>query len=269
MQDFVGKFQVLERIASGGMADVYRAMATGPGGFQKVVAIKRIREHMSEDAEFVDMFVREATLAARLDHPNVVQVFEFNRDRRQYYLVMEFVQGLDLKTALERIPAPWSPELACHVASKVLFGLQYAHELADGQGRPLGVIHRDISPHNVLLSCNGEVKVADFGIAKMRDAVSHTQANMVRGKLPYLSPEQARGEPLDARSDLYSVGLVLWETLTGVRRFGRGQGADPLAEVMAGRFLAPSVLEPSIEPAVDRLLQGLLDRKSTRLNSSH
>ncbi|MBU1244275.1 protein kinase [Myxococcota bacterium] len=259
MQDYVGKYQLLERIASGGMADVYRALATGPGGFRKFVAIKRIREHMSGDPEFIDMFVREATLAARLDHPNVVQVFEFNRDRSQYYLVMEFVQGLDLKTALERFPGPWNPELAFYVASKVLAGLQYAHELADDQGRSLSVIHRDISPHNILLSANGEVKLADFGIAKMRDAVSHTHVNMVRGKLPYLSPEQARGETIDVRSDLFSLGLVLWEALTGVRRYGAARGADPMAEVMAGRYLPPSRLEPALEGSVDRLLQGLLD----------
>jgi len=259
MQDFLGKYQLLERIASGGMADVYRALAGGPGGFRKIVAIKRIREHMSGDPEFVDMFVREATLAARLDHPNVVQVFEFNRDRQQHYLVMEFVQGLDLKSALERIPGPWNPQLAFFIAAKVLAGLQYAHELTDDQGRPLSVIHRDISPHNILLSANGEVKLADFGIAKMRDAVSHTHVNMVRGKLPYLSPEQARGEILDARSDLYSLGLVLWEALTGVRRFANGQGADPLAEVMAGRFLPPSRLEPALGEDVDHLVLGLLD----------
>ncbi|PKN47401.1 MAG: hypothetical protein CVU59_02995, partial [Deltaproteobacteria bacterium HGW-Deltaproteobacteria-17] len=241
------------------MADVYRALATGPGGFRKIVAVKRIREHMSGDPEFIDMFMREATLAARLDHPNVVQVFEFNRDRNQHYLVMEFVQGLDLKTALERFPGPWNPELAFYMAAKVLAGLQYAHELADDQGRCLSVIHRDISPHNILLSANGEVKLADFGIAKMRDAVSHTHVNMVRGKLPYLSPEQARGEIIDVRSDLFSLGLVLWETLTGVRRYGAGRGADPMAEVMAGRFLPPSRLEPSLEGTVDRLLLGLLD----------
>ena len=269
MQDFVGKYQLLERIASGGMADVYRALATGPGGFRKLVAVKRIREHMSEDPEFVDMFVREATLAARMEHPNVVQVFEFNRDRRQYYLVMEFVQGMDLKTALERIPGPWNPALAFFIATKALAGLQYAHELADDSGLPLSVIHRDISPHNLLLSANGEVKLADFGIAKMRDAVSHTHVNMVRGKLPYLSPEQARGEPLDVRSDLYSLGLVLWETLTGVRRFAHNRGADPLAEVMAGRFLPPSRLEPQLEPAVDQLLLGLLDpRRENRFDSA-
>jgi serine/threonine-protein kinase len=269
MQDFVGKYQLLERIASGGMADVYRALATGPGGFRKIVAVKRIREHMSGDPEFVDMFVREATLAARLDHPNVVQVFEFNRDRQQYYLVMEFVQGLDLKTALERIPGPWNPALAFFVAAKVLGGLQYAHELADDGGRPLSVIHRDISPHNILLSANGEVKLADFGIAKMRDAVSHTHVNMVRGKLPYLSPEQARGEIIDARSDLFSLGLVLWEALTGLRRYGAGRGADPLAEVMAGRYLPPSHLEPSIGADVDLLLRGLLDpRRENRFASA-
>lgn len=248
----LGRYQLMERIGGGGMADVYRAAALGPAGFRKIVAVKIIRPAMCEDAEFVQMFQREAAIAARICHPNAVQVFEFNRDRRQHYLVMEYVEGMDLKTLLERCGGPLPPALAFFIAAKVLFALSHAHTLCDESGRCLRIIHRDVTPHNILLSVNGDVKLADFGIAKAQDSANFTHANMVRGKLPYLSPEQARGEPLDPRTDLYSLGLVLFEMLTGVRRFCH-RGSGGMAEVMAGRFLPPSHLEPKLDAIADFL----------------
>ncbi len=252
MESSMGRYQLLERIGGGGMADVYRALALGPAGFRKIVAIKIIRPAMCADPEFVRMFQREASIAARIGHPNAVQVFEFNRDRNQHYLVMEFVEGLDLKTLLERCGGPLPPALAFFIASKVLAALHHAHTLCDESGRCLRIIHRDVTPHNILLSINGDVKLADFGIARTQDGIGLTNANMVRGKLPYLSPEQARGEPLDPRTDLYSLGLVLFEMLTGVRRFCQ-RGAGGMAEVLEGRYLPPSHLEPGLDGLADRL----------------
>mgnify|MGYP005840076857 CR=1 FL=1 len=265
----LGRYQLLERIGGGGMADVYRAVALGPAGFRKIVAVKIIRPAMCADAEFVQMFQREAAIAARICHSNAVQVFEFNRDKQQYYLVMEYVEGMDLKTFMERRGGPLPPTLAFFITSKILFALSHAHTLRDENERRLCIIHRDVTPHNILLSVNGDVKLADFGIAKAVDSISFTHANMVRGKLPYLSPEQARGEPLDPRTDLYSLGLVLFEMLTGVRRFCQ-RGSFGLAEVMAGQFLPPSRLEPSLDSTVDFLTSRLCAaQKENRFASAH
>lgn len=265
----LGRYQLLERIGGGGMADVYRAVALGPAGFRKIVAVKILRPSMCADAEFVQMFQREAAIAARICHPNAVQVFEFNRDKQQYYLVMEYVEGMDLKTLMERRGGPLPPTLAFFITSKILFALSHAHTLCDENGRRLCIIHRDVTPHNILLSVNGDVKLADFGIAKAADSISFTHANMVRGKLPYLSPEQARGEPLDPRTDLYSLGLVLFEMLTGVRRFCQ-RGSLGLTEVMAGQFLPPSRLEPSLDSTIDFLTSRLCSaQKENRFASAH
>jgi len=215
-----GKYELLDVVGKGGMAEVFRARATGPKGFARELAIKRILAHMSEDEEFVEMFVAEAKLSGALSHGNIVPIYEFGEVDGQLFLAMEFVDGTDLRTLLRRrrlAAERLSPTVAVHIAVEVLRGLGYAHARKGEGGVPLGLVHRDVSPSNILVSRAGEVKICDFGIAKA--ATRHTTSGRLKGKFSYMSPEQARGKPLDARSDLFSVGILLWEMLTGARLF--------------------------------------------------
>jgi serine/threonine protein kinase len=261
MSNFFDKYEIVERIASGGMAEIYRAYLHGVEGFQKEVAIKMIRPQLLCEPEFVDMFISEATLAAKLNHPNIVRVNEFDQIKGTYYIVMEFIKGIDLRAAQKKQNGPWDPSLVFFIATKLLSALNHAHTLTDNYNQPLELIHRDVSPHNILLSINGEVKLVDFGIAKIRNAVSYTKSNMVRGKLHYLSPEQARGDEerkLDSRSDLFSLGLVLWALLTGQRRYIQNEKRDIFTEIMEGKFIPPSSINTNLDKRVDDLMYGLL-----------
>jgi len=218
-----GKYTLVERIAAGGMAEVYRAKIYGVAGFEKTLAIKRILPHFAGDKGFVQMFVREANVAVRLSHANVVHVFELGRVGEDYYIALEFVEGKDLKTLIRKAAernATLPPALSAFIAQKICAGLHAAHTATDDAGQPLGIVHRDVSPHNVLLSWNGEVKVADFGIAKLQSASRHTRTGTIKGKLAYMSPEQSEGDPsIDARSDIFAMGIVLYEMLTGSKPF--------------------------------------------------
>lgn len=185
------KYEIKQKVASGGMAEIYQAVLHGVKGFKKTLALKVIRPQLLCDPEFVEMFIKEATLAARLDHPNLVRVYEFDQVDSIYYIAMEFIKGIDLRRGIKLEKKFNDPEIVFYIARKILQGLAYAHNLKDEAGNKLELIHRDISPHNILLSINGEVKLGDFGIAKVKNAVSFTKSNMVRGKLHYLSPEQA------------------------------------------------------------------------------
>ncbi|MBU1241017.1 serine/threonine protein kinase, partial [Myxococcota bacterium] len=266
MANFFKKYEIVEKIASGGMAEIYRACLHGAEGFQKMVAVKMIRPQLLAEPEFVEMFIKEATLAARLDHPNIVQVNEFDQEDGIYYIVMEYVRGVDVKSAFAQYSRPWDPSTVFFIAGRLLAALEHAHSLRDAYGNPLNIIHRDVTPHNILISVNGEVKLTDFGIAKVRDAVSYTKSNMVRGKLHYLSPEQARGEggdTLDHRSDLFSLGLVLWELLTGTRRYVPREGFDIFPEIMEARFTPPSEVIETLDPRIDVLMEGFLNPVKT------
>lgn len=251
-----GKYRLRRLIARGGMAEVHEAELIGPSGFLKPVCLKQVRPEHAANADFVQMFESEARIAATLHHPNVVEVYDFDRHEGRLFLVMELVDGLDLRDVLAaagalglRVP----PELAVLVMDGLLAALAHAHgQQVDGEPRP--VIHRDVSPHNILLTVDGLVKLADFGIAKARGLSDATRTGVVKGKFAYLSPEQARGGDVGPASDLFSAGLVLYEMLAGRRLFRGGKAEELVAQVLAFR----SAEVPGASAALNGFLGRLL-----------
>jgi eukaryotic-like serine/threonine-protein kinase len=217
----ISRYEIGGRISAGGMAEIYAARAVAEPGIAKRVALKKILRGFCADPAFVGRFLDEARLAMRLSHANVVQVFDFGRtDEEQYFLAMEFVEGVDLKRfLLQRPPGPLPLGDALYVASQTLRGLHYAHRQTDDHGVSLGVVHRDVKPANVLLSFEGEVKLTDFGIARSRAGSQLSSAGDICGTIPFMSPEQAHGQSVDARSDIFSVGTMLYAMATGVHPF--------------------------------------------------
>ncbi|XXF78839.1 protein kinase [Myxococcaceae bacterium GXIMD 01537] len=219
----MASYRLVRRLASGGMAEVFLAKVLGAEGFEKPVAVKRVLPSLVNDREFVELFLREARLTVSLQHANIVQVFDLGAVRGQYYMVMEFVDGENLR-ALQRSAmeqrVPLGLREVCFIVQQVTEGLAYAHEKADPAGRPLGIVHRDVNPSNVMVSATGEVKLADFGIAKAANVQGGTQVGVVKGKMGYLAPEQVRGGPADQRADLFLIGLLLYELLAGRPLFG-------------------------------------------------
>ncbi len=218
-----GKYQLIELLARGGMAEVFKAKAHGVEGFEKILVIKRILSELGENPEFVEMFVNEAKIAVTLSHANIVQVFDLGRADENYFIAMEYVAGADLATVLRRArkyDKPLPVELAVYLVSELAKGLDYAHRRRDADLQPMNIVHRDVSPQNVLVSWEGEVKLTDFGIAKARTTVPEgTENGVIKGKYAYRAPEQARGESCDARTDLFALGVVLYEALAGTHPF--------------------------------------------------
>lgn len=245
------------------MATLFLARRSGAAGFSRHVAIKVVHPHLAEDPSFIRMFVDEALLSARIQHPNVVHVEELGEDKGTYFLVMELVNGSALSTllgTLARQDRRLAPELAVHIAMKVADGLDAAHELLDDRGERLGVVHRDVSPQNVLLSATGHVKLIDFGIAKAAGQGRRTETGSLKGKVRYMSPEQAFGQPIDRRTDIYALAIVLWEMLTMQRMFKGTNDLALLDEVRNPKLLAPSAYSPELPEALDRVLLGALSR---------
>ena len=268
MGERFGKYELVRRIGVGGMAEVFVAKTHGAQGFVKHVVIKRILPAFNEDPDFVRMFINEAHLAARLQHANIVQIFDFDHVAGVYYIAMEWVDGTDLRRVHQvarRRSMALPRTLALHVGVETLKGLHYAHTRSEG-GKPLGIVHRDISPHNLLLSFSGELKVTDFGIAKMAALASATNSGVVKGKLTYMSPEQLDGSGVDARTDLYALGVVIWELLTGQRLYqGSASEAELIAQVRRAqappvRSLAPDV-PVELEAVVTRLLASRAEQR--------
>lgn len=244
-----GNYYLLEKIAVGGMAELFKAQQRGVQGFQKIVAIKRILPHLSDNEDFVTMFIDEAKLAAQLTHPNIVQIFDLGKAGNSYYIAMEYVNGRDLRTLLRKAREhglAFPEAVAGFVLMKVAAALDYAHRKKGFDDRELKLVHRDISPQNVLISQEGAVKLVDFGIAKAVSKASHTVAGALKGKLLYMSPEQAMGQALDNRSDLYSLGLVLFEMLTGERCFQADSELGVLEKVRLGRVQDVTILNPQV-----------------------
>jgi tRNA A-37 threonylcarbamoyl transferase component Bud32 len=266
-----GKFRLLEPLASGGMADVWRAEVMLAQGVVKEVALKLVRgEHRDAD-EFARMFVEEARLACRLSHANVVQVFEFAEVDGRYYLAMELVRGRHLGQVVERAREQGlrlGLPRAVHVAAEAAKALAYVHRLTDA-GQPLGLVHRDVSPHNLLVSFEGEVKLADFGIARAMTLAGATEPGTLKGKLAYMAPEQASGGPVDARADIFALGVVLWELCAGRRLFARDSEAATLAAVLSGPPpSAPSAWNEAVPPELDAIVLGALARDPARRTAS-
>jgi serine/threonine-protein kinase len=256
-----GRYQLLEPIARGGMAQVYRARLVAAAGTEKVLCIKRILPSLSESAEFVSLFIKEAGIALSLTHANIVQVFDFGEVDGQYFLAMELVNGQDLARVLERL---WDnqrrlkPAAALQIAAEVCKGLQYAHGYVDQKGEPRPIVHRDATPHNIMISYAGEVKLTDFGIALAATAAEGEQ--VIRGKACFMSPEQLNGGPGDPRSDFFTLGAVLYEMLTGVRPFAGDSDEETLRRVGQVDVAPPSEHDPELGQELDQLVMWALAR---------
>lgn len=251
-----GRYELLELVGRGGMAEVFRARLAGAAGTEKLLCIKRILPTLSEHAEFIALFVSEARVALPLTHGNITQVFDFGEVDGVYYLAMEYVHGQNLARVLQRVQEAGAVLLvpaALYIAAEVCRGLQYAHGYADAAGRAVAVVHRDVSPHNVLISYNGEVKLADFGIASAASKAPGGEA-VLRGKPCYLSPEQAQGGGGDSRSDIFAMGAVLYEMLTGTRPFEAATDTLTLERVCVLQVEPPSQLNTALDAALDAIV---------------
>ncbi len=245
----LGKYLLTHRLNQGGMAEVYLAKAFGFEGADQILAVKCIRPELTADPSFVSMFVDEAKLSVILSHQNIARTFELGKLGERYFIVMEHVFGRDLRAIVDRLAgrgARLEEELALHIVAQVCEGLDYAHRKAGPTGEPLGIVHRDVSPQNVLVSFDGEVKLIDFGIAKAMRTGSASHSRVLRGKYGYMAPEHVRGEVLDARSDVFAVGALLFELLTAQRLFTGGSEHAILDKVRNAEILPPTMLAPQI-----------------------
>jgi serine/threonine protein kinase len=262
--DRFGPYVLVDRVAIGGMAEVFKAKRAGVEGFEKTVALKRILPHLSDNKEFLDMFVDEAKMVAGLNHPNIVQIFDLGRIEKSYYIAMEYVHGRDLRTVMKRAREKglrMPLDLSLRVVSQVCAALEYAHRKKDERGRPMEIVHRDVSPQNILISFEGDVKLVDFGIAKAATKASNTDRGALRGKLLYMSPEQAWGRPIDRRSDVFSLGIVLYEMVTETKPF-IGAGTElTILELVRQCVITPArEINPRVPEALDRVIMKALAR---------
>ncbi|HET8732309.1 MAG TPA: serine/threonine-protein kinase, partial [Anaeromyxobacteraceae bacterium] len=263
----LGKYLLIEPIASGGMAEVWRAEVTGPAGFVKQVAVKLVRADRGDDPEMVRMFVQEARLASALHHAAIVHVFDLEEVDGRYVIAMELVHGKSLRAVLDRcreLNVRFGLPRAVHVAAQVARALAYAHRPV-AEGGAAGLVHRDVSPQNVLVSFEGEVKLTDFGIARVPGSGSLTGPGMLKGKLGYMAPEQASDAPVDARADIFALGVVLWETCTGQRLFSRDTDVATLRALTGSDPIAPpSFWNEHVPPELDAIVMSALERDPAR-----
>ncbi|MBK7864902.1 MAG: serine/threonine protein kinase [Archangiaceae bacterium] len=259
----LGRYLLLERIAVGGMAELFIAKVQGEAGFEKLCVVKRVLPHLAQDPEFIAMFLDEARIAARLNHPGVVQIFDLGKVGPHHFLAMEHLLGEDLASLLKAgtargllLPAP----VAAHLIASAAEALHFAHQAADEAGRPLHIVHRDVSPANLFVTYAGTVKVLDFGIARAASRSRHTQDSSVRGKLAYMAPEQAAGKVVDARADVWSLGAVLHELLTGRALFEGGSPIETTTRVVSLEVPPPSATVPGLSPLLDAIALKALQR---------
>ncbi len=258
-----GKYTLIDRIAVGGMAEIFLARQAGLEGFEKTIVIKRIRPHLSNQKAFVKMFLNEAKLAAQLNHPNIVQIYDLGKIADTYFIAMEYIFGRDMRRIIPKADAmgiPFPMVYALKIASSVCEGLFYAHQKMDLYGNPLNIVHRDVTPENIFVSFDGTVKILDFGIAKAANQIEQTRAGEIKGKLSYMSPEQCMGKPLDHRSDIFSLGVVLYEWITGFKLFTGESEVAILKSITEGKIYAPSYFKADIPEAVERILMKALDK---------
>ena len=258
------RYRVVERLASGGMAEVFLAESAGIEGFKKQVAIKRVLPNLSEKKRFIAMFLDEARLSASLSHSNVAQVFDIGVGDNAYFIVMEYVDGADLKAVIEymrKSGQAFPVEAACYIASKICEGLTYAHELRGADGQPMHIIHRDMSPPNVLITKHGEVKIVDFGLAKAASQLEKSEAGVIKGKFGYLSPEAAHGLAIDHRTDIFAVGIILWEMLSGRRLFLGETDFGTVKLVQQAAIPDLHAINPTVPPELVKILAQALARE--------
>jgi serine/threonine protein kinase len=262
-----GRFTLRYEIASGGMATVYLARARGPGGFDRPLALKRIHPHLAKKREYAEMFLDEARLAARITHPNVCSVFDFGQVDGTYFMAMEYLVGQPLSSLLragarrpELVTSPRWQALAAKIIADACEGLHAAHELKNEAGKPMGVVHRDVSPHNIFVTYDGAVKVVDFGVAKAEGRLQQTTPGALKGKFAYMSPEQIRGKDIDRRLDVWALGVCLWELLAAKRLFGKRSEGEMLQAVVHEELAPPSRAREGVPDALDRIVMRALER---------
>ncbi|MCB9591155.1 MAG: serine/threonine protein kinase [Sandaracinaceae bacterium] len=257
----LGRYELVYEIGHGGMANVFLARARGPAGFQKWFAIKRVHDQLAKNQDFVNMFLDEARIAAAIQHPNVAQTFDLGEADGRYFLAMEYLHGepltsLATRCAVQTGRVPFG--LAAYIVARAADGLHHAHEATDATGKSMNLVHRDVSPHNVFITYDGQVKLTDFGVAKAAGRVTHTDTGVVKGKLAYASPEQLRGDPLDRRSDIFALGVVLWEISTGRRLFRASSDAETLHRIYSGYRLSPNSLVADFPEGLERIIDRAL-----------
>jgi len=261
------RYRIIEKIDAGGMAEIYRGAAVSLDGFEKQVAIKRILPSICTDQKFVAMFLDEARLSMQLQHANIVQIFDIGKADGTYFVVMELIEGPNLRRVMQRsldrskpLPVP----LACYLIAEVAKALAYAHERTDPNGQALGIVHRDVSPPNVLLSRQGEIKLTDFGLAKAATHVQQTDAGVIKGKFAYLSPEVVDGRDADPRADVYSAGIILWELLCGRKLYAGKTDMETVELVRRSQVPAPSAIRPEVDEELERIVLKALARNPKR-----
>lgn len=269
----IDRYELVAEIASGGMATVYLARRAGVGGFQRFVAVKRLHPHLASDAEFVQMFLDEARVAALIHHPNVVSITEVGASDRGFYLVMDYIEGDTLARLMsDCADAGTSVPLGIglRIVVDMLTGLHAAHDLHDEQGNPTGLVHRDVSPQNILVGLDGVTRISDFGVARARTRLADTRVGQLKGKIAYMAPEQAAGdELLDRRADVFAAGIVLWELLTGKRLFRASNDAATLSRVVSERIVSPTELVLGLDPRIGQVCMSALERQlSARIASA-
>lgn len=269
----LGRYQVIDKIATGGMAEVFLAKAVGAMGFERLVAVKLIHSNFTRDEDFVKMFIDEARIAMHLHHRNIVQVFDLDKVGDTYFIAMEYVHGVNIYSLYERIAAKgrWiDPSMALYIAAEVSKGLHFAHTRTSPEGKPLNIIHRDISPQNVLLSFEGEVKITDFGIATAAERLHQTAAGIVKGKYAYMAPERLQERPVDARVDVFSVGVLLYEMLAGENPFAGASPVETIESVLQKKVPAPSERGARISRQLDSIcLRALAKEPRQRFATAH
>src|SRR5580692_10835176 len=264
MADSQQRYRVVEKLESGGMAEVFRAESEGLQGFKKQVAIKRVLPHLSEKKKFISMFLDEARLSAQLSHSNCVQVFDIGVGDNAYFIVMEYVDGANLKAVAEmmkktntQFPLP----VAVYIAIEICKGLAYAHEMRDpNTGEAMNIVHRDMSPPNVLLTKYGEVKMVDFGLAKANSQLERSEPGIIKGKFSYHSPEAAMGQDIDGRTDIFAVGIILWELLAGQRLFLGETDFQTVKKVQQAVVPSISQINKTVPPELEKIIVRALAR---------
>ena len=268
----LGRYEILARLAAGGMAEVYVARAQGVAGFERLVALKVLHQNLAHEEEFISMFLDEARLAARIRHPNVVPTLDISDTvDAGYYLVMDYIEGDHLGALLAsafKHGEPLAPRVVMRIVSDALAGLGAAHELTDEKGKCLNLVHRDVSPHNIMVGVDGVSRLTDFGVAKAEDRLTHTREGQVKGKLAYMAPEQASQGTADPRSDLFSMGIILWESLTGQRLFRGETTAATLHKLLHAEIPAPSSVNPQLAPLDTIFTKALAREMDKRFQSA-